>query len=76
MKDTCLRAVMIIPKQEKTPAAPYIVQSPLDFNNMSIIVDCLISFLLEFKPSQIKWTDRNWVISGTPINKKKASRTT
>lgn len=37
---------MIIPNEEKTPTPPYIMHSSMDFYNMSIIVDSLISLLL------------------------------
>lgn len=53
---------MVIPNHEKTPAASYIMEPPLDFWNTSIIVDCLISSLLKDQTRcQIKWDNKNGV---------------
>lgn len=63
---TCLSAIMIITNQEKTPAAPNIMHSPLDFYNMSIVVDCLISPLLQILT--LIWSElkRNEQCKGRP----------
>lgn len=55
---TCLGIVMDISNQEKTPAAPYIMHSFLNLNNMCIIVSCLISHLLITCP-KTRWRMSN-----------------
>lgn len=41
-----LGVVMLIMNQENAPAAPYIMQLSLNIYNLSIIISCLICFLL------------------------------
>ena len=52
--DTYLGAIVFVTNQEKTPAAPNVMHSPLDFHNMCIIVDCLISPLLKILISKME----------------------
>lgn len=47
--NTCLGVIMIITNQEETPAAPYVMHSPLYFYDVRIIVNRLISPFLQLE---------------------------